>query len=200
MILGSYVPGTSVLHRAPVWLKLLVLCALMVGLFWFRSPVTVLCGAALVLVGCAVSGVGVLEVGTRLRPMLWFLVPLTVLQGVWVGPVRAVVLVGSLLVAVGLATLVTLTTREQDLLDAVVAATRPLRPIGVDPERVALVLALTVRSIPVVAALATQVQQARKARGAERSARAFAVPLLVRTVRHADRLGEALQARGVDDG
>jgi biotin transport system permease protein len=29
--------------------------------------------------------------------------------------------------------------------------------------------------------------------------RALAVPLVIRTVRHADRLGEALAARGVDD-
>ena len=64
---------------------------------------------------------------------------------------------------------------------------------------VSLLLALTLRSIPVVATLAVQVQEARKARGAERSVRAFAVPLVIRTIRYADRLGEALLARGVDD-
>jgi biotin transport system permease protein len=69
----------------------------------------------------------------------------------------------------------------------------------VNPERVALVLALAVRSVPVVAGLARDVQEARLARGAGRSVRAFAVPLVIRTVRYADRLGEALAARGVDD-
>jgi biotin transport system permease protein len=69
----------------------------------------------------------------------------------------------------------------------------------VDPERVALVLALAVRSVPVITELAAEVQQARAARGAERSLRAFAVPFVIRSLRHADRLGEALEARGVDD-
>jgi biotin transport system permease protein len=107
--------------------------------------------------------------------------------------------VGGVLVAVAAAGLVTLTTRTEALLDALVAALRPLRRAGVDPERVALVLALAVRSVPVVAGIAGEVQQARAARGAERSLRAFAVPFVIRSLRHADRLGEALEARGVDD-
>jgi biotin transport system permease protein len=111
----------------------------------------------------------------------------------------AVVVTGSLLLAVAAAGLVTLTTRTQDLLDAVVAALRPLRRVGVDPERVGLLLALTIRSVPVLVGLAGDVRDARRARGAERSVRAFAVPLVIRAVRHADRLGEALAARGVDD-
>jgi biotin transport system permease protein len=47
--------------------------------------------------------------------------------------------------------------------------------------------------------LAAEVREARAARGAERSVRAFAVPLVIRALQHADRLGEALAARGVDD-
>jgi biotin transport system permease protein len=100
---------------------------------------------------------------------------------------------------VAAAAVVTLTTQTQDLLDAVVAAVRPFARLGLNPDRVALTLALAVRSVPVVAQLARDVQEARMARGAGRSVRAFAVPLVIRTVRHADRLGEALAARGVDD-
>nr|WP_284287061.1 energy-coupling factor transporter transmembrane component T [Angustibacter aerolatus] len=58
---------------------------------------------------------------------------------------------------------------------------------------------LTVRAVPVVAGLLDDVRDARRARGLERSPRALLVPLVVRTVRYADRLGEALVARGVDD-
>ena len=35
--------------------------------------------------------------------------------------------------------------------------------------------------------------------GSRRARRAFAVPLVIRALRHADTLGEALVARGVDD-
>jgi biotin transport system permease protein len=70
------------------------------------------------------------------------------------GPLAGLVAGSSLLVAVVMAAVVTLTTRTQDLLDALVTAVRPLRHVGVAPERVALVLALAVRSVPVMAGLA----------------------------------------------
>jgi biotin transport system permease protein len=152
-----------------------------------------------VLALAALARVGFRALTAQVRPVLWVLVPVAALQ-VWLsGPVRALAVVGGVLVAVAAAGLVTLTTRTEALLDALVAALWPLRRAGVDPERVALVLALAVRSVPVVAGIAGEVQQARAARGAERSLRAFAVPFVIRSLRHADRLGEALEARGVDD-
>lgn len=199
MLLGMYVPGTSLLHKASAGVKLVALAVLLLVLAVERTPVGVGIMAAVTVLLAAVSGVGGRALLAQLRPLLWVVVVLGALQ-VWLsGPVAALVVVGSLVVATGLAALLTLTTPVQDILDAVVAAIGPLRRFGVDPERVALVLALTIRSIPVIAALAAEVSQARKARGAERSLRAFAVPLVIRTIRHADRLGEALAARGLDD-
>jgi biotin transport system permease protein len=98
-----------------------------------------------------------------------------------------------------LAGLVTLTTRTTELVDVVVRICRPLRLVGVDPQRVGLLLALSIRTVPVVMALAEEVRDAQWARGLSASPRAFAVPLLVRSLRHADALGEALVARGADD-
>jgi biotin transport system permease protein len=43
------------------------------------------------------------------------------------------------------------------------------------------------------------VLEARRARGAEGSMRAVAVPVVVRALQTADGMGEALIARGVDD-
>jgi biotin transport system permease protein len=53
--------------------------------------------------------------------------------------------------------------------------------------------------VPVVVGLAEEVRDAQRARGLAASPRAFAVPLIVRSLRHADALGEALAARGLDD-
>jgi biotin transport system permease protein len=198
-LLGAYLPGRSVLHRAPAGAKLLGLCAALTALAVFRTPAAVVATAALGLGLGTVAGVGLRAIAGQLWPLRWVVVLLGGLQ-VWLaGPARAAVVVGSLLVAALLAGLLLLTTRTQAVLDAFVTGLRPLRRLGVDPDRVGLVLALTVRTIPVIAGLAEEVSQARKARGAERSLRAFAVPLVIRTVRHADRLGEALAARGVDD-
>jgi biotin transport system permease protein len=107
--------------------------------------------------------------------------------------------VGVLTALVLLAALVTLTTRTTDLVDALVAACRPLRVVRVDPERIGLMVALGIRCVPVVVGLAEEVREAQRARGLTASPRAFAVPLLVRSLRHADALGEALMARGLED-
>jgi len=198
-VLGFYAPGRSVVHLAPAGVKLV---ALAVGLFvlaLYRSGPTVVAGAFLVGFTTAVSGVGVRRLAGQVRPVLWVAAAIGAVQ-VWVaGWQHALVVVGALLVAVAAAGLVTLTTRTEELVSALVAGLRPLRRFGIDPDRVALTLALTVRAVPVLAGLVDEVRDARKARGAERSPRALAVPVVVRTIRYADRLGEALAARGLDD-
>lgn len=198
-LLGGYVPGTSVLHRAPAGAKLAGLAVLLAALAAARTPVGVGAGAVVALGLAVLARVGARPVLAQVWPLRWVVVVLGALQ-LWVaGPVTALVVVGWIVVAALLAGLLLVTTPTQAVLDALVGALRPLRRFGVDPERAGLVLSLAVRSIPVVARLAEEVSQARRARGAERSVRAFAVPLVLRTVRYADRMGEALAARGVGD-
>ncbi len=97
-----------------------------------------------------------------------------------------------------LAALVTLTTRTTALVDVVVAVAGPLRGVGLDPDRLGLMVALGIRCVPVVVEIATQIRDAQRARGLI-SLRAFAVPFVVRSLRQADALGDALIARGADD-
>jgi biotin transport system permease protein len=199
VLAGAYLPRDSPVHRAPAGLKLGLLAVGLLLLTLLPAPVAVPAGAAVVLALAALARVGAPALAAQVRPVLWVVLPVSAFQ-LWLsGPGRALAVAGAVLVAVAAAGLVTLTTRTEALLDALVAGLRPLRRAGADPERVALVLALAVRSVPVIAGIAGEVQQARAARGAERSLRAFAVPFVIRSLRHADWLGEALEARGVDD-
>ena len=198
-MIGLYVPGGSPVHSAPAGAKLAALAVLLAVLAAVPGPWPIAAAAVLLVAGAAASGVGGRAVLAQIRPLLWVLVPVTALQAWLAGPGAAVRTASALLLAVAAAGLVTLTTRTESLLEALVGVLRPLRRVRVDPDRVALVLALAVRSVPVLVELATQVRQARSARGAERSVRAFAVPFVIRALRHADRLGEALAARGVED-
>jgi biotin transport system permease protein len=198
-MIGLYRPGSSWLHRAPAGLKLAVLLVGTATLVALRSPSAVAVAAVLVLVGYGLAGLGPAILLAQLWPLRWFLVVLVPFQW-WAGGWRAVVVVvGTMVVTVAAAGLVTLTTRVTAMLDVCVRVLGPARRLGVDPERVALVLALTVRAVPVLADTFAQARDARRARGLERSPRALLVPLVLRTLRHADRLGEALVARGVDD-
>jgi biotin transport system permease protein len=197
--LGLYLPGDSPVHRLPAGVKLVVLLLAGGSSVFLQRPWQVLVLLGLVLVAYGVAGIRVGTAVEQVRPLLWIAAFTAVFQAVVAGWSRAFVVVGVLVALVLLAGLVTLTTQTTAMVDAVVAACRPLRPLGVDPQRVGLVIALGIRCVPVVVGLAEEVREAQLARGLAASPRAFAVPLIVRSLRHADALGEALVARGLDD-
>lgn len=198
-MIGSYLPGSSPLHRAPAALKLLFLVAAGAGAALLDEAWQVGCALLVVLAGYRLAGYGWRIPLSQVQPLAWVLGFVAVFHLAVSGWSRAAAVVGMVLVLVLLAGLVTLTTRTSALIDVVVAVARPLRLFGVQPERLGLLLALGIRSVPVVVGLAQEVRDAQRARGLVASPRAFAVPLVVRSLRHADALGEALVARGVDD-
>lgn len=198
-MIGIYRPGSSVLHRCPAWVKLVLLSAGMTGLLVWSSPVAVGIAAGLVLGGYLVAGFGPGLLAAQVWPLRWIILLLSVFQWWARGPSTAFVAVGGLLVVVTAAALVTLTTRTEDLIKVITTLLRPLRRVGVNPDRVALAFALAIRAIPVLTQVLQEVTQARRARGLDHSLRALLVPVIVRAVRHATATGEALAARGLDD-
>jgi biotin transport system permease protein len=197
--LGLFVPGSSPVHRAPAGLKLLLLVAAGAVSFLLDTPWQVGTALGLVVSGYLVAGLSARTLLRQARPLLWLLLVVGAFHLLVSGWVRALVVTGVILVLVLLAGLVTLTTRTTDLVDTLVRVLGPLRRVGVDPDRVGLLLALSIRSVPVVVGIAEEVRDAQRARGLRGSPRAYAVPLVIRSLRHADALGEALAARGVDD-
>jgi biotin transport system permease protein len=198
-VIGLYRPGTSPVHRAPAGVKLVLLAIGSVLLAALRSPTAVGVGCLLVLGGYLLAGFGPREPVRQILPLRWIVLLLLPFQWWTAGWQAAVVVVGTLMALVAAAGLVTLTTRVTALLDLLQVLLQPLRRVGVQPERVSLLLALTIRAVPVLVDTLSDVRDARRARGLERSPRALLVPVVLRTMRHADRLGEALVARGVDD-
>ncbi|RCW42892.1 biotin transport system permease protein [Halopolyspora algeriensis] len=197
--LGLYQPGTSVLHRAAAGHKFLALLALAVLIFVVHSPVWLGVTALAVTLGYPVARVS----PRRCLQLVRLLVPVLglVFAAQWwlVGFDSAAVVCLRLLVTLGAANLFTLTTRVDDLVTAVERGLRPTRRFGVRPERLGLLVGLTLQAVAALSMIAGQTREAQRARSAERSLPAFAVPFLIRTLRHADELGEALAARGVDD-
>ena len=196
---GTAAPRASWLHRVSAGAKLAGLAVLIVGILLLGTPVAV--GVALlgVVALYASAGLSPRVAWQQVRPLRWVVVILLTFQTLSSGWDTGVLVVGKLVITVALAGLLTLTTPTNDLLDVIERMLRPLRFVGVNPDRAALVLALAIRAVPVVAGLAAQVRDAQRARGLGSSVRAYAVPLVVRSLQHADALGEALVARGLDD-
>lgn len=197
--LGVYQPGRSLLHRAPAGLKLVLLVAAGAAAFLVDSLPVLAAAAAAVLLLHWLAGLGLRVVRSSLGPVLWMVLAVGALHAVLNGWRSAVLVVGTIVLLVLLAGLVSSTTRTTALVEAAVSALRPLRRLGVDADRVALLLGLSVRAVPVVLGIAAEVRDAQRARGVRADVRTFGAPFLIRSLRHADELGEALRARGVDD-
>lgn len=197
--IGLYQPGDSLMHRMPASIKLGVLVVVGIGLLFLRTPLAVGLALAATLVLYVIAGFGPAIMLRQVRPVMWFVVVIFGFQLLATGWEAAVVAVGIVLVLVLLAAVVTLTTRTSDLIDVVVAVCRPLRMLGIDPERIGLLIALGIRAVPIIAGFAQEILDAQRARSVRPSPKAFAAPLLVRTLRHADNVGDALVARGLDD-
>lgn len=198
-MIGVHLPGRSPVHRLPAGPKLLLLIVAIVGITVLRQPWQLGLAALLVLGVVALSRLPWRAVVEQVWSLRWLLLVLAVVQVLVAGWSPALMLVGGLVLAITLAAVVTLTTSVTAILDLTRKVAGPLRRFGVDPDRIGLVLALTIRAIPLLTGIVREVAEARAARNLGFSLRAFAAPIVVRALRTADGIGESLVARGVDD-
>ena len=197
-MLSLYVPGDSVVHRLPAGTKLLILFAASVALFAMEG--VFLHAGELLIVACLfrVARLPGREALDQLRPVLLLLVPIFLFHVLLTDWVLGVETVLRILVLLLLAVLVTLTTRLSDMIDVLERAARPLRHVGINPSKVGMMLSMVIRFIPLMMREAREILEAQRARGLDRSAIALLVPLLIKTLKMADDLAEALEARGYD--
>lgn len=198
--LGEYVPGNTVLHRAhPTWKFVVLVAFIIFATAWPSAPWQAMAVFIAAMVGYPVARVPIDVAWHQLVPLLPIMAFLGAFSWWQNGAARALTMLLSLLATVAAANLLTLTTTVEELLDALDRSLAPLARVGVPAELISLTIALTIRLIPLMLATANEVLDARKARGAGFSLSAFGVPLVIRSVRRAKMIGEALMARGAVD-
>jgi biotin transport system permease protein len=190
-------PFKTPLHRVSAGLKLGALAGLSIGLFSLQNPVLIgVAGAALAAVYLS-FGLGFARFGAAmLRPLWPFLVVLALWhlwQDEWATGLR---IGGRMLIAVALANLVTMTTRLDDMIAVVERAAAPLARLGLQPKVLAVAIALVIRFTPVLMDKASQLGQAWRARSARRVNWRIVLPLSLMALDDADRVAEAIRARG----
>lgn len=197
-MLGLYLHRDSPIHAMSAGWKLLALAITATAAFY----VTDLFVLAAALAGCvglfALARLPLRTAWDQLRPLAPVLVFFFAVQAAFVGAHAGGVMVGRFALLVLMAGLVTLTTRAMDMIETLERGLAVLRPLGVNAGKVSLMLALTIRLVPVLLDLVQEIRMAQRARGVERSALALLVPLMVKTLRMADNLSDALEARGYD--
>ncbi len=184
-------------HRWPAAVKLGALAMATVGLFTLQD--------VLLHAGCLVAVLLVY----LLPGQVFFRAGLGRLRGLWIFAVliigwhlvtsdlvAGVVIACRMATAVALANLVTMTTRLSDMMAVVRWLLAPLRPLGVKTARVELAMALVIRFTPVLALKGQMLTQAWRARSRRRPGWRILVPFAVLAIDDAERVAEALRARG----
>ena len=198
-MLSLYRTGDSVWHRFAAGPKSILLAILVLGISlpplgwgaWAAVP------AAVCLCCYAVPGLGMRRLAEQLFAVRWIILLTVAGQLLFLGPMAALVNTTRVAAVIAIASLLALTTRVTDLLDAIECGLAPLARLRIDPQRVALLLAVTMSTLPALARAAGDVRDAQRARGLRPNLLRFAVPFLVMALKYADELGEALTARGV---
>lgn len=190
-------PGETWLHRVPVGVKLLALCAVTLVLFGLVSGAAMGLALAGVLALTASGGRGFLG---RALWALWPLWPFLLLLGAYhlvTSDLATGAVIGMrILTAVAAANLVTMTSRLNDLIAVVERLARPLRWVGLPPRRLGLAIALVIRFLPVMLAHRAFLADAWAARSPRRAGWRIVVPLALAALDEADHVAEALRARG----
>lgn len=198
-MLTLFRPGAGPWHRMPTGPKTVLLAVLVLGVSvlpatWGFAVVPV----AACIAAYALPGVGLGELGRQVWSLRWLIAISLLGQAIFLGAEPAVVGTLRIIAAVTLASLLAVTTPVSVLLSSFERALGPARVVGVDPARAALLLVVALGTVPTLVRLAGDVRDAQRARGGPRGIRFFVVPFLILALRHADDLGDALTARGVE--
>lgn len=188
-------PSRTWLHRIPAGIKLAVLPVVSAALFWVDSlPAT--------LAACAVVAGLVLSCGPdfsrtalrALRPLVFF-VAVVLAWGWYDGrPAQGILIAGRMLALVGLAQLLTMTTRFDDIM---VILTRLLRHIpGIDAARLAFASVLVIRFTPTIADKGRLLAEAWRARSRRRPGWQIVMPWVIVALDDAQQVSDAIRARG----
>lgn len=198
-LFGTYQPAGSPFEALGVGWKYALLLALTVpsiavGRWWFSCASIAVTVAILIWARVGVRRAVGLSIGMVVVCAL--IVAVQALAGT---ALAGVIVVVNLVLALYATRLLTLTTPIPELVDGIAIACRPLRVFRVDPDRIALAVAVMVRSLPHLLGAFDEVRDAATARGIRRNPVAYVAPVVVRAVAYAHATGDALAARGLGE-
>lgn len=184
-------------HRWRAGPKLVGLCLFTLGVGLADRTWVSLAACAFVFGLYLLPGRAFLAQGLRLLRPLWIFVAVVLLWHLATGALaQGIGIAAKLLAAVGLANLVTMTTRLDDMIAVVERLLRPLRPLGLDPRRLSLAIALVVRFTPVLAQKGAALDEAWRARSPKKPRWRIIAPFALLAIDDAEHVSEALRARG----
>ncbi|WJY89936.1 energy-coupling factor transporter transmembrane component T family protein [Corynebacterium confusum] len=198
--LNVYVDKNTIVHRLSPSVKLaIIIVFILVTSIFIKTIPWALAAVVVGAIPYALAQVPPSIIASQLTPPLFILVPLAAFQW-WSRDFEyAAVMFLTIFAAMEVAFLLTLTSTVDEIMESMERTLAPLARFGLPVETISLAMSLTIRLIPLMFETVGEVLDARKARGANMSVMAFATPVVIRSIRRAQAMGEALAARGVGD-
>jgi biotin transport system permease protein len=193
-----FVEGNSRMHRISARAKLIVLAGL--GVILFTTSNIVLLAIAVAATGALYLGIGMpLRAAiARLKPILLTILIVAVFSlafNPWHGAVVSLLRLTALML---FAASVTATTTITQFMDEITFLARPFERMGlVRADDVGLAVGLVVRFVPEILGRYQAIREAHEARGLKVRPTTVLVPLIILTLKDADNIAAAIDARGV---
>jgi biotin transport system permease protein len=199
-VISIYLHGESWAHRLPASLKLLVvaigsLILFRVQDFWVFLP----CLAVVIGLYASLGREGLMQL-KLLRGLSMFLAILLGLHWFSGTFFEGVTVVLRLIVMILAANFVSITTRMDDMLEAVQPLFKPLQWLGMSPRKPALGVTLVLRFAPHMLEVFSMLREAYQARSGAKNSWRLLAPFAIQSLRMSDNVAEALKARGGAEG
>ena len=225
--LGQYFPGNSFVHRLDPRTKLLFLIVYMVALFQANRWITYGLILVFLITVISVSKVPLKSILSGMKPLLLILIFTGVLnifftpgQTVWVsvgfvkitqeGVIRAIFMMGRILMLITGTFLLTYTTSPIALTDGLESLLNPLKKLHFPVHELSMMMCIALRFIPTLIEETDKIMSAQKARGADfetgnlfhrvKALVPILVPLFISAFRRADELATAMECRCYQGG
>lgn len=225
--LGQYFPGNSFVHRLDPRTKLLFLIVYIVALFTANGWITYGLILVFLITVISVSKVPLKSILSGMKPLLLILIFTGVLnifftpgQTVWVsvgfvkitqeGVIRAIFMMGRILMLITGTFLLTYTTSPIALTDGLESLLNPLKKLRFPVHELSMMMCIALRFIPTLIEETDKIMSAQKARGADfetgnlfhrvKALVPILVPLFISAFRRADELATAMECRCYQGG
>ena len=227
MILGRYIPGDSIVHRLDPRSKLLSMMLLILIVFWANNSITNLILFIATGVFIALSGVSISFFIQGLKSMFFLIAFTTLFQFFFISSGNVIfefwfvritdyalqqagIIFCRFVLIIFFSTLLTLTTMPLSLASAVEGLLSPLKKVKVPVHEIGLMLSMSLRFVPTLMDDTTRIMNAQKARGVDfdegsivqkvKALIPILIPLFATSLKRADSLAIAMEARGYQGG
>ncbi|KKB75757.1 MULTISPECIES: energy-coupling factor transporter transmembrane component T family protein [Bacillus] len=227
IIIGKYVPGSSVIHRLDPRTKLLSIFLFVFIVFFANNTVTYALLGVFTVLAAALSKVPVRFLLKGMKPVVWIVLFTFLLHILMTreGPVLADLrlfkiyeqgLVQGIFISlrfiylIVITTLLTLTTTPIEVTDGLERLLGPFKKLKLPVHELALMMSISLRFIPTLIEETDKIMKAQMARGADftsgplkdrvKAVVPLLVPLFVSAFKRAEELATAMEARGYRGG